>query len=187
MIPQKYAKPSHALPVLLLAASLVGCSPAPMEGAPRDATPMVEHAAARAEVVYRGYIDALGLIDLTDPAEFERLAEFTTPDSYSQLRAALERLGNEGVTTRGRPEVLEFFATQVEEPRKIRAVACTDDREYELIDEQGQVISDSTSSSRYRRESVEFVIVDDRLVISSSFAMSVDECEEIVGLEVYEG
>jgi hypothetical protein len=187
MTPQNHSISTYVLAVLLIPTSLVACTPAAAPEARRDATPMTEHAAARAEVIYRGYLDALGMIDLTDPAEFERLAELMTPDMYSELSAAFGRLGQDGITTRGRPEVVEFFATQVEGPRMIKAVACTDYSDYEVIDEQGHVISPQTKSPRYEQESMEFVTVGDRLVIGSSFAIPVDECEEILDIDVYEG
>lgn len=177
----------NALVLMLLTVSLLGCAPSAPRDVPRESTPMAEHVIARAEAIYRDYIDTLGMIDLTDPAEIERLAELMTPNNYSQLSANFERLGGDGVTIRGRPKVLEFFATQVEGPRLIKAVACTDYTEYELIDEQGEVVSPQTRSPRYEHESMEFVTVGDRLVIGPTFAIPVDECEAIVDIDVYEG
>ncbi|NKF32502.1 hypothetical protein HER21_39415, partial [Pseudomonas sp. BGM005] len=100
-------------------------------------------------MIYREYIDALGMIDLTDEVEFKRLETLMTPDNYTELSATFERLGDDGITARGRPEVVEFFATQVERPRQITAVACTDYSEYEIVDEQGEVITPQTTSPRY--------------------------------------
>lgn len=187
MTPQNRSISPYVLASLLLGSSLVACTPAAVHDARRDATPMTEHAVARAEVLYRGYIDALGMIDLTDPAELERFADLLTPDTYSELSVAFGRLGDDGITTRGRPEVVHFFATQVEEPRRIKAVACTDYSDYQVIDRSGEVMSPQTGSPIYKQESLEFVTVGDRLAIASSFAIPVDECEEIVDIDVYEG
>nr|WP_201470292.1 hypothetical protein [Microbacterium hydrocarbonoxydans] len=178
---------SYALTLVLLTASLTACAPATPQVIPRNAIPMKEHVVARAEAIYRGYVAAEAAIDFTDPADLERLAQFTTADVFLSLGASFDRLRHGGYTSRGKIDVLELFVTQVEDPRAIKAVACVDYSDYEVVDEGGNVVEPSAPSSNYDQVSLQFVAEGDGLVIGSFFAIPVDECSAIVDIDVYAG
>ncbi|WP_322409278.1 hypothetical protein [Microbacterium invictum] len=95
---------------LALSAMLVtGCTPQPDPEESREPFGTEEEAFAAAEETYRNYVDALNAVDLSDPATFEPVYEWTTGDLNASDREGLSQYHATGARVSGAsvPRVIE--------------------------------------------------------------------------------
>ncbi|WP_159502488.1 hypothetical protein [Microbacterium sp. 18062] len=138
-----------ATAAVALAALICGCgSPAPAPAPTPTGFASEAEAFAAAEETYRAYVDALNRVDLSDPATFEDVYQWTTGDLNASDREGLSRYHAEGFTVSGE-SVITTIEGNVWSPSsgEVSLAVCLDVSSIALVNASGdsQVQPDRTS------------------------------------------
>lgn len=135
--------------VALAAGSLVACSPEP-EPTPTPAAAFAseEEAFAAAEEVYRAYIAAFNQVDLSDPATFEPLNEFTAGEYQSDEREQLSEMHADGNVRGGEIVIVSLDGINATSST-INARTCNDVSSTTFTDLNGNNLVPSDRAARY--------------------------------------
>ncbi len=89
--------------VLAAALLLAGCASEAAPGPTTTSTDFADEEAAfaAAEETYRAYVDALNRVDLSDPATFEDVYQWTTGEALSNEKQSLSQMHADGWVVRG--------------------------------------------------------------------------------------
>lgn len=123
----------------LIAGAVAGCAPTPAPTpTPTAAFASEEEAFAKAEEVYRAYIDALNAIDTSDPSTFEPVYEQLTGDAETSTRSTFSELYAENVTVLGSTSFDSFEGVSFDRAHTIvGADVCLDVSEVEVVNAAG--------------------------------------------------
>lgn len=161
--------------ICLLTAAFVGCSPAPTGSPNRDARSLEEKSSAKAEEVYRSYIDASNEIDLADPATFEAVAEFTTERFHADALSSLTARYESGHVVRGKMKVGSFRVMTVLPDLNVEATACLDVSQVTMVDRHGESVL-AEGAPGFFEMYLQFTSVDGKLLLDSEVAAPPSWC-----------
>ncbi|MFT4307699.1 MAG: hypothetical protein QM604_12495 [Microbacterium sp.] len=147
--------------LVLAAALLVGCAPDPAPTPSATGFADEDAAFAAAEATYRAYVDALNQVDLSNPATFEEVYQWTTGDLNASDREGLSYYHAEGYTISGETSITEIALNSVASDfSTITIDLCLDVSEINIVDANG--------SSQIDADRVEIQTVRATLITSTS-------------------
>jgi hypothetical protein len=160
---------------------LSGCGdPAPTPTPTSTGFASEAEAFAAAEETYRAYVDALNRVDLSDPATFEDVYQWTTGDLNASDRESFSMYHAESFTVIGDTEIRKF-TPQSYDPATVTvtAVACSDVSQIDVLDAEGNSQVAANRPDLYQLivtfESAE--VGSSEFLIASSNAVEPDQCD----------
>lgn len=134
-----------AAAALLLALAVTGCTPDPAPSPSPTGFASEEEAFAAAEATYRAYVEALNQVDLSDPATFEPVYQWTTGDVNATDRKSLTAYHADSVTVSGESQITLMSLSDLSDDMDAPALTvCLDVSAIDVRDSGGEsLVSDS--------------------------------------------
>lgn len=159
----------------LIAGAVAGCAPTPAPTpTPTAAFASEEEAFAKAEEVYRAYIDAFNAIELDDPATFESVFKFTADGYEASEREDLSAMHAEGYVRGGEIVIMRFLA-QSFDGEKVVATTCNDVSTTTFVNKEGVSVVPADRPGRVSLE-LTFSTEGEDLRLSKAESIEDDKC-----------
>lgn len=164
--------------ITLVVGAATACVPDPgPTPSPTVAFATEEEAFAAAEETYRAYIDALNQVDLSDPATFEEVFDWTIGEANSESRKTLSELHANGWSISGATQLRNFEGVNLSNSN-VTADLCLDVSDVAIVDAAGDSV---VSTTRQERQPLRVSFLSGgsatRLLISSSEALESSICD----------
>lgn len=161
--------------ICLLTSAFVGCSPVATSSPSRDARSLEEQSSAKAEEVYRSYIEASNEIDLADPATFEPVAAFTTERFHADELSSLTARHESKHVVDGKMKVGSFRVMTVLPDLSVEATACLDMSQVTIVDRHGESAL-AEGAPDFFELYLQFTSVDGKLLLDGEVAVPPTWC-----------
>lgn len=174
-------KTKTAAALIAVVVLLAGCTPEPEPTPTPTGFTSEAEAFAAAEETYRAYVEAGNEIDLSDPATFEAMLEWTTAAQTAKERKQLSELHAQGVSVSGKSSIVAIdLASWDPATRIVELTTCQDVSARDLKDANGNSL---LSPERPALHSDLVVLVPDddsptRLLIDDIGSPEVSACAE---------